>query len=34
MARMTKEDLGAIYTYLPTVTPVKNAVENCSIKKE
>jgi mono/diheme cytochrome c family protein len=27
LCRMTREDLGAIYTYLRTVKPVKNAVE-------
>ncbi len=33
MAGMTEEDLGAIYTYLRTVAPVKNAVEKFSITK-
>ncbi len=33
MAGMTEEDLGAIYTYLRTVTPVKNSVEKFSVKQ-
>ncbi|MDP1677541.1 MAG: cytochrome C [Bacteroidota bacterium] len=33
MAGMTEEDLGAIYTYLRTVKPVKNVVEKFSTKK-